>query len=191
VFTKTKHRDSIYKGVLKMRDRTNVTVLGVGYLGNGKYNSSPKGLGRRRYNAWFSMLWRCYSEGIKNLRPTYKDCKVDTRWHNFQNFCEDLESLEGYELWIDPKNKMQLDKDVKIKENKIYSKDTCKFVSPRENMSVVRSGKYLGTNIKTKNKEYFTNISVFCRKHNLHRANVSRCIKGDFLQSGGWSFIRL
>lgn len=171
-----------------MRDKLIRNVCGVGYMGYGKYSSSIKKGYKRMYDLWGIMIWRCYSDKIKTARPSYDECLVCDRWHNYQLFCEDIQEIEGYNLWLDPKNKMQLDKDTKIKGNKIYSKETCRFVSPKENMSVVRNGKYLATKMATGYRERFASISSFSRKYNLSRSTVSLCLKGTYRQTGGWSF---
>ncbi|WP_146745753.1 hypothetical protein [Enterobacter sp. RIT418] len=45
----------------------------------------------------------------------------------------DIQTLEGYESWLDPENKFQLDKDIKIPGNKVYGEATCMFVSDTQN----------------------------------------------------------
>ena len=82
------------------------------------------------------MINRCYSEKrLKNQRSKcYLECFVDERWHNFQNFCEDLPKLENYDKWLKfgPK-KYQLDKDTKLKLNKVYSLENCMFLDVKTN----------------------------------------------------------
>ena len=70
------------------------------------------------------MLARCYDPKYTQKHPTYKQCEVCEEWHNFQNFAQWFEN-NYYEI---DKQVMNLDKDILIKENKIYSPETCVFV---------------------------------------------------------------
>lgn len=115
------------------------SVYNVGFVGRGKHKASIKINGQMvhtpEYNLWNGMLRRCYSEELLHKRPTYRGCTVDKRWHNFQNFCEDLPNIQGYIEWKKNKKKhaYALDKDIKIPGNKTYSKDTCLLVTIAEN----------------------------------------------------------
>ena len=104
------------------------SVHGVGYIGVGRYDSRPKGEHVKAYTAWNGMLARCYSKKKLSIRPTYSGCSVCKEWHNYQNFAE------WYYLNIpDLISCYDLDKDVKIKGNKIYSPETCVFLTRSEN----------------------------------------------------------
>lgn len=77
------------------------------------------------YSAWASMLNRCYSKKLHERRPSYKGCTVSDNWLTFSNFRSWMleQDWEGN----------QLDKDILFEGNKIYSHDTCVFVSPMVN----------------------------------------------------------
>ena len=75
------------------------------------------------------MLKRCYGE----YSTCYTGCTVDKRWHSFKNFLNSIQELEGYDKWERGDN-MHLDKDIKCKGNKVYSADTCMFVSAHDNI---------------------------------------------------------
>lgn len=77
------------------------------------------------YKRWIHMLARCYSKRELNLRPTYHGCTVCEEWHRFSNFKRWMESQD----W----QGKQLDKDLLVKGNKIYSPDTCIFISQQLN----------------------------------------------------------
>lgn len=71
------------------------------------------------------MKQRCYSALFHQRRPSYIGCVVCDEWLVFENFY----------YWVvnqDWKGK-HLDKDILIPNNKIYSPDTCVFVSPKLN----------------------------------------------------------
>lgn len=87
-------------------------------LENGKYKTCG------HYNAWMSMLDRCYNTPSDSVRfKKYTTCEVCKEWHYFQNFAEwyNEHYVDGY----------QLDKDILVKGNKVYSPETCCFV-PQE-----------------------------------------------------------
>ena len=104
-----------------------ISVQGKGYIGIGKYNNTdyPK-----LYNTWNGMLERCYNPYTINKYPTYIDCTVDERFLCLQDFGKWYEE-NYYEIQGD---RMCLDKDILIKNNKIYSPDTCIFVPHRINV---------------------------------------------------------
>lgn len=88
------------------------------------------------YARWHGMLRRCYSDAYKKERPTYKDCTVCKEWLTFSNFKRWMEQQdwEGKEL----------DKDILVYGNKIYSPETCIFVTNSLNLFVMESFAKLG-----------------------------------------------
>lgn len=106
------------------------TICGVGYLGEGKYKVTIGGKKTKEYEMWNNILRLCYNEKTKEKQPTYKDCTICDEWLNFQNFAQwyndNYYEIEGQEI--------QIDKDILIKGNKLYSPGTCVFVSRRINM---------------------------------------------------------
>lgn len=103
-------------------------IFGIG-INDANYQVQPM-IGNKReicpyYKTWKKMLERCYSAKYHVIQPTYKDCFVCTEWLTFSNFRAWMEIQD----W---KGK-QLDKDLLIKGNKIYSADTCVFVTQRVN----------------------------------------------------------
>jgi hypothetical protein len=101
-------------------------VYGHGYIGEGSYKSGKTGHLTRQYATWKGMLQRCYDPKFQSRQPMYIGCSVDKEWHNFQTFAKWYD--ENY-YEIDGQT-MSLDKDILIKGNKIYSKDTAIF-APR------------------------------------------------------------
>lgn len=77
------------------------------------------------YNIWVQMLVRGYDEKFKLKRPTYKDVTVCEEWWLFSTF----KSWMGLQDW----EGKQLDKDLLIPGNKVYSPNTCVFVSGQVN----------------------------------------------------------
>ena len=84
------------------------------------------------YLAWKNMLQRCYSTKYQESKPTYIGCSVSEDWKYFSVFkawmeCQDWEG-------------MQLDKDLLFEGNKVYSEETCVFVSRAVNMFTTDRG---------------------------------------------------
>lgn len=140
------------------------SVFGVGYVGEGKYITKLNGKRTIQYSYWFSMLNRCYNDknkvNLKNL--TYEDKYVCEDWHNFQNFAkwfdENYYAIDG--------DKMQLDKDIFKKGNKVYSPDMCVFVPQRINNLFTRSDKMrgscpVGVSYKKNNRKFNAQCSIY------------------------------
>lgn len=124
-YVKRTHAKSLKDGQVK--NPYHPSVYGVGYLGEG-VKTRIDGVVSRFYVLWKGMLARCYSQIFQNTKPSYIGCTVCDRWHNYQNFYQDIQSLPCYEIWLDPVNNYQLDKDIKFPGNKIYSPESCMFV---------------------------------------------------------------
>lgn len=95
----------------------------------------------KSYTLWKAMLRRSYSRSTPSEREkhkSYDNVSVCERWHKFSSFLEDLPLIEGYEEWIKNEVRMTLDKDLKQKgvENKVYSLETCVFISQAENTRI-------------------------------------------------------
>lgn len=84
------------------------------------------------YRVWQSMLRRCYSIETQRRNPTYAGCTVSREWLKFSNF----------RAWMDKQDweGKQLDKDILIEGNKVYSAEACVFVSGMVNNFTLDSG---------------------------------------------------
>ncbi|AKQ08408.1 HNH endonuclease [Bacillus phage PBC2] len=116
------------------------TVYRVGYLGVGNHNVMCDKKHSHKYKVWHSMLQRCYDEKFHERYPTYRGCKVAEEWHNFQVFGDWYD--ENY-YKID-KETTNLDKDIIIKGNKLYSPETCVFVPQSINKLFTKTNKLRG-----------------------------------------------
>lgn len=79
------------------------------------------------YTQWKDMMRRCYDPKIHQKMPTYIGCTVGEEWIDFKYF------IPWYEDQDPPPN-YQLDKDLLIPGNKVYSPDTCILVPPHINL---------------------------------------------------------
>lgn len=73
------------------------------------------------FQAWKNMIRRCYSAKLQERYPTYKGCSVSGEWLTFSVFKSWMkkQDFEG----------KSLDKDLLFEGNKVYSPETCVFVS--------------------------------------------------------------
>lgn len=134
------------------------------------------------YRVWYNMLVRCYSPEYQERQPTYKGCRVSKEWLTFSEFKSWMETqdFEG----------MQLDKDLLFEGNKVYSKETCVFVSREVNMFTTDRGNDRGEwligvnwhklagkfrsqcrNPLTKRREY---LGLFTYEQEAHQAWLKR-----------------
>jgi hypothetical protein len=185
-------RAALKNGKIKNPNKPN--VLGVGFIGEGDAVCYVSNNNTREYNAWHSMITRCHCPKYQALNPSYIGCSIDPRWHSFNNFWNDIKNLENYDRWKLNIEKMELDKDLKILGNKLYSKDTCMFVTEKENIgernirASVTGKTYVAVRISDNYREIFFNHSVFAKNNNLIRACISHCISGTNKTHRGWRF---
>lgn len=103
------------------------------------------------YSCWRHMLGRCYNKKRLINRPTYNNCSVDCDWFY----------LSKFKFWMENQNYKGkfLDKDLLIPNNKVYSKNTCLFISHSLNNFLVDRQNHRG--------EYPVGV-------NLHKCNRFR-----------------
>lgn len=132
-----------------------VTMAGVGFHGYGEYDISCDA-----YKKWKAMLHRCYNPKIHKNYPKYKDCTVCKEWWNYQNF----------RLWYEEHNFgnkiLDLDKDILIKGNNVYSPETCCLVPHEINTLFLcgdaKRGEYpLGVWLDDDKEKYRSCVNVF------------------------------
>ena len=104
---------------------TKPSVHNLGFIGIGRYDSYKN---KGAYSAWCRVFERCYGKTYLDKFPTYRDVTVCEEWYNFQNFAEWFYSQEHSESLDEGGKLYQLDKDILVKGNKIYSPETCCFV---------------------------------------------------------------
>ena len=100
----------------------------------------PKNGGRRiqktvflykYYTVWRSMLERCYSKKFLERNPSY----IGT------NVCSEWLSATAFKKWMEQQDWSGkcLDKDIIVPRSKLYSPETCAFVSNETNSFVIAS----------------------------------------------------
>jgi hypothetical protein len=113
------------------------TVYGVGYRGEGICKTIGDKYGRKikPYQQWLDMLRRCYDVKLQIKFPTYKYCTVCDEWHNFQNYYKWY--IENY--YEIENERMEIDKDILVKGNKLYSPETCCIIPHKINTLFVKN----------------------------------------------------
>lgn len=107
---------TLKKGSLK--DKQAPSILGFGIVGEDI--PSRGGIQDRAYGAWHSMLQRCLCENTQRKYPTYIGCTVHDDWRYYQNFKKWFYSQVGSDM-----SDYQLDKDLLVRGNTLYSPETC------------------------------------------------------------------
>lgn len=80
------------------------------------------------YMRWIGVLERCFSEKAHVKIPSYKKCTIADEWVYFTNFKKWMETQDWHGK--------EIDKDILIKGNKIYSPKRCCFVEKSINIFV-------------------------------------------------------
>ncbi|MBV2128190.1 hypothetical protein [Arsukibacterium indicum] len=107
-------------------------VFGIG-VNDAGYPVRPKINGKKVmcsfYMVWANMLKRCYCASYQKKNLTYKGCSVSKDWLSFACFKSWMEQQD----W----QGKQLDKDILVPGNKIYSPHSCVFVDGHINKFVL------------------------------------------------------
>ena len=116
-----------------VKDPYSPSVFGVGTLGT-KYPTMINGVRTKEYGLWVRMLERCYSDSFKKKNPTYIYCEVSDKFKSYEYFYEWCNKQIGSdnEGW-------QLDKDLLVKGNKVYSENSCVFIPQEINSLLIKS----------------------------------------------------
>lgn len=97
------------------------------------------------YQKWMSMLRRCYGNKEQILNSTYEECTVCPEWLTFSNFREWMVTQEWESLVGEPS--LQLDKDLLVKGNKVYSPEACVFLHGKINVFITGGLEGRGTSL--------------------------------------------
>lgn len=145
------------------------TVLNIGCLGGNSITLTKEECAV--YNIWKKIIERCYCDRFKLHHNTYKDCTVCDEWHNFRNFYswykDNYYSVED--------EQMEIDKDLLVKNNKIYSPNTCVILPSSLNCLIIKSDKArgdlpIGVYYKNENHKYVAqcNTTINNKRKNIH-----------------------
>ena len=147
----------------KVKDRYLPSVYGVGILGT-KYPSKVNGVLTKEYELWKNMLERCYSDTYQKKQPTYEGCEVSDNFKSYEYFYEWCHSQIGFGNDGNG-SPFQLDKDLLVKGNKVYSEDSCIFIPSEINLVLTKRTASRG--------EHLIGVS-WCNTSKAFKATVSR-----------------
>lgn len=142
-------------------------VFGVG-INDADYVVKPTVDGKRVwcpfYRVWHNMLERCYSEKYQQRYPTYTGCSVCPEWESFMCF-------RSWMVGQDYEDK-QLDKDLLLPGNKVYSPETCCFVEGWLNNLFIdhaaKRGKWpIGVCFNKQTKKFQANVRINGKRKHL------------------------
>lgn len=135
-------------------------ICGVGCNSKREHKTFKDGKMQPSYVTWRGMIGRCYSAKAQARCPTYIGCSVSEDWYDYQDFAEWFNDHEysnlGYEL----------DKDLLVPDNKIYSPETCCFVPNQINMLLADSRAVRGKH--PQGVSYSKNASKFSAQLNIN-----------------------
>ena len=142
----------------KVRDLYSPSVYGVGILGT-KYPSAINGRNTKEYVLWNNMLERCYSDTSKKRNPTYIGCEVSDNFKSYEYFYEWCHKQIGFGV-----EGFELDKDLLVKGNKLYSENVCIFIPAEINSVLTKStasrGKHLiGVHWHSKSNAFMAQVN--------------------------------
>ena len=114
----------------KVRNPNFKNLYGVAKCGIGRHLTNVDDKPTKVYGTWKGMIDRCYNPKNFIKRPTYEGCSVCEEWLTFQVFAD------WFELNYNPEtmDRWHLDKDIIVKNNRIYSPETCAFVPNQVNI---------------------------------------------------------
>ena len=115
-----------------VKDPYSPSVFGVGVLGT-KYPTKINGVQTKEYVLWKEMLRRCYSDSLKKRYPTYIDCEVSDKFKSYEYFYEWCHKQVGFGV-----DGFELDKDLLVKGNKVYSEYSCVFIPAEINTLLIK-----------------------------------------------------
>ena len=120
----------------KVKDYLHPSIYGKGILGEGFKQSESQSYS---FQLWKNMLKRCYSEVSFKKSPSYEQCLTSETFNGYQQFKTWCNSQLGF-----GNTGWELDKDILVKGNKVYSEDTCCFVPKEINLLLVKHDKGRG-----------------------------------------------
>ena len=134
-FLKTGYETTVQLGNIKsgkVKDPYVPSVYSIGIVGT-KYPVSEGGVLTKEYMLWCNMLQRCYSDISKKKNPTYTDCEVSDKFKSYEYFYEWCNKQIGFGV-----DGFEIDKDLLIKGNKVYSENTCVFIHKGINLLLTK-----------------------------------------------------
>jgi hypothetical protein len=184
----TKDHRAISKGSVK--DSYSKTIYSVACKGD--VSSKYPVFNKIAFKRWYAMIERCYNVNASSYNGYgKKGVIVHERWLCFENFLTDINKISGFDKNLFLSGKIQLDKDLKNKDNNMYSKENCMFVDSRINKRYQPSKHTLFLAISPENKKYLYDSFIICSEENsLTESSIRKVIDDNYKMYNhkGWKF---
>lgn len=177
------------KNKAEVCDTTFPRVKGVGFLGSKEPLKTREG--KLLHVIWRNMIDRCYCKKSQSYKYygavgvfVHKD------WHDFSKFAADVKTLPGWELkqsnWIG----YSLDKD--YLGSNVYSKDSCIFLSKRDNELIKSNKLILAHNKNSGEAQFVVDLFDFSTYSGVDQGYIqSRLSNPSINPTCGWVFEKL
>lgn len=113
---------------------------------------------------------------------------IDEYWYSFDKFVQDVPGISGWDEDRFLSHNLELDKDLKVQGNKLYSKETCMWVTHKENMQVqpLRQVPFYAYNEYTGEVKTGINQRQFAIDNHISQSTISSVLNGRKHRSGDW-----
>lgn len=192
-FLETKSKRIIFKSNIgrTVTDFYKNKICGVGHLG--KEIITKDVFYKKTYKRWYSMLERCYKK-TSHMYSSYggKGVKVSDSWLCFSNYFEEIKKIKGFDLELYINGKIQLDKDIKKENNKMYSFENCIFVETKTNKSFQPSKRKKFAAVNPDGEIFiYSNQSECAKINNLTARTIGKVLYGKLKTHKNWKFYYL
>lgn len=128
---------------VQTKNTRNKLLFGAANSKSGRWNTTRKRGEIIEYSFWSDVMRRCLHQNFKDKQPEYADVSCDNRWLSFDSFMEDVSQLPNFDkIYLKPR--WCLDKDLLVRGNKIYGKDTVCFIPQQMNAMLTTSKRARG-----------------------------------------------
>lgn len=145
---------------------------------------------RKLYRVWWHMKGRCLNPSDRSYRLYGGNgVTICEKWLELDGFLHDVDKIDGWDKDMFMTSNLQLDKDLKVEGNKVYSPEFCLWVSPDTNVGL-RPNLMRPTIALTpegKRIRYF-NTAKLCRDHGLNKNAIRECLLYRLKNHHGWQF---
>lgn len=139
---------------------------------------------------WYSLKDRCMNPEHPRF-PEYggSGVTISPEWMDKEKFINSVKKIPGYDENLILGSRLQLDKDSIIQGNKVYSQDTCCFLTIGESNKQKPNQMHELIALDSTGKEYkVTNQSEFAKQNGLSQGKISDCVNGRSKTHKGWVF---
>lgn len=98
----------------------------------------------RQYTVWSGMHQRCYANSSQIANPAYKGCTVCEEWYDYDTFYDWMVKHPFHNQRCEKGFWYQLDKDLLVAGNKVYSPEACEFIPKVMNTFIMKNSNSRG-----------------------------------------------